>query len=183
MKEKIQKYLAGEREGFSLVELIIVIAIMAILIGVIALAVIPNIQKSRESKDLQLLDSIMSAANIAAANSQLEIGKTAEVKYAKTTGVLSYGANTPTSFQTAYENAIGTGKQKFGSAAAKDSGITCSVTIGNDGVATISVKADPAVTLKYTEKDDGTNTMEVSSSAGKSTSSTPAAGGGNGTGD
>ncbi|MEE3467429.1 MAG: type II secretion system protein [Eubacterium sp.] len=67
MKKKIQKYLAGEREGFSLVELIIVIAIMAILIGVIALAVLPNIQRSRESKDIQALDSIASAANAAVA--------------------------------------------------------------------------------------------------------------------
>lgn len=33
MRRKIQKYLSGEREGFSLIELIIVIAIMAILIG------------------------------------------------------------------------------------------------------------------------------------------------------
>ena len=35
MRRKIQKYLSGEREGFSLIELIIVIAIMAILIGVV----------------------------------------------------------------------------------------------------------------------------------------------------
>lgn len=37
MRRKIQKYLSGEREGFSLIELIIVIAIMAILIGVVAI--------------------------------------------------------------------------------------------------------------------------------------------------
>ncbi len=41
MRRKIQKYLSGEREGFSLIELIIVIAIMAILIGVVALVVLP----------------------------------------------------------------------------------------------------------------------------------------------
>ncbi len=61
MKKRIQKYLSGEREGFSLVELIIVIAIMAILIGVIALAVLPYLESSRESKDRQTLDSVYSA--------------------------------------------------------------------------------------------------------------------------
>lgn len=61
MKKKLQKYLSGEREGFSLVELIIVIAIMAILIGIIALAVLPYLERSRESKDKQTLDTVYGA--------------------------------------------------------------------------------------------------------------------------
>lgn len=61
MRNKIQKYLSGEREGFSLVELIIVIAIMAILIGIVALAVIPYLEKSRVSKDKQTIDTVYSA--------------------------------------------------------------------------------------------------------------------------
>lgn len=58
MRRKIQKYLSGEREGFSLIELIIVIAIMAILIGVVALAVIPYLEKSRVGKDQQTVDTV-----------------------------------------------------------------------------------------------------------------------------
>lgn len=61
MKKKLQKYLSGEREGFSLVELIIVIAIMAILIGIIALAVLPYLEKSRVGKDQQTIDTVYSA--------------------------------------------------------------------------------------------------------------------------
>lgn len=72
MKKKLQKYLSGDREGFSLIELIIVIAIMAVLIGVIALAVIPNINKSKESKDLATLDAICSALNSAVATTQAQ---------------------------------------------------------------------------------------------------------------
>lgn len=61
MKKKIQKYLSGEREGFSLIELIIVIAIMAILIGVVALVVLPYLESSRESTDRAALNEVATA--------------------------------------------------------------------------------------------------------------------------
>ena len=44
---------------------------MAILIGVVALAVLPNIGRSRESKDLQTLDNILASANVAIANQKV----------------------------------------------------------------------------------------------------------------
>ncbi|MBU5478534.1 type II secretion system GspH family protein [Eubacterium sp. MSJ-13] len=52
---------AGNK-GFSLVELIIVIAIMAILVGIVGTQVIPYINKSKESKDLQIINSFSTAA-------------------------------------------------------------------------------------------------------------------------
>lgn len=55
-------------KGFSLVELIVVIAIMAVLVGVLAPTLIGNIEKSRESKDLQNLDSIRQAVVTAMAD-------------------------------------------------------------------------------------------------------------------
>ena len=61
----------SNKEGFSLVEIIITIAIMAILVGVIALAVIPNLGRSHESKDLTKLDNIASSTNIAIANNKI----------------------------------------------------------------------------------------------------------------
>ena len=43
-------------KGFSMVELIIVIAIMAILVGIVGANIIPYLEKSKKSKDEQILN-------------------------------------------------------------------------------------------------------------------------------
>lgn len=65
MLEKLQKRLQEgkkDNKGFSLVELIIVIAIMAILIGIVGMNVIPQINNARRATDAQVLSAMVSEA-------------------------------------------------------------------------------------------------------------------------
>lgn len=59
--ENLKKKKANNK-GFSLVELIIVIAIMAILVGIVGTQVIPYLEKSRVAKDQQILSAWNTAA-------------------------------------------------------------------------------------------------------------------------
>lgn len=61
--------IAGGHRGFSLIELIIVIAIMAILAAVTAPVLIRYIDKARKADDVEAAGSILSAANAALGNS------------------------------------------------------------------------------------------------------------------
>ena len=84
-----------KNKGFSLVELIIVIAIMAILVGVMAPQLIKYIEKSKVSADTQSADSVHTA--IVTAMLDPEVAQDS-----------AYDANL-----TAIQGAIGEG-QKFG---------------------------------------------------------------------
>ena len=59
-------------KGFSLMELIIVVAIMAVLIGVLAPQYLKYVEKSRESADLQAIDTMVSAVEIYSATTVVD---------------------------------------------------------------------------------------------------------------
>lgn len=136
MKNKIQKYLSGEREGFSLVELIIVIAIMAILIGIIALAVIPYLEKSRVGKDQQTIDTVYSAFQATIAEKEIQTPLNFDLP-------LNTEA-APNSFEAKFLEAIGSGDKKGADICGK--------------LASKDAKASGKITCSF---DPGTNKIEV----------------------
>lgn len=70
-----------DNKGFSLVELIIVIAIMAILVGVVGTQVIPYIEKSRRAKDQQVLSAYCTDTVAAASSVAAQISPTANYEF------------------------------------------------------------------------------------------------------
>ncbi|MCI7418875.1 MAG: prepilin-type N-terminal cleavage/methylation domain-containing protein [Clostridium sp.] len=158
MRRKIQKYLSGEREGFSLIELIIVIAIMAILIGIVALAVIPYLEKSRVGKDQQTVDTVYSAFQATLADQK--ITKDATVTIPSSGAATGEGA-ADNAFLNAMAQALN----------AKDASEISSGTAGKlesadakDGKIICSYKKDSGTIEVYATQKDGTTKTSIVSS-------------------
>ncbi len=73
MKEKMEVRMKEKmnNKGFSLVELIIVIAIMAVLIAVLAPQFLKYVERSRFQKDLSAIGEVENAAKIAVSNEKI----------------------------------------------------------------------------------------------------------------
>ena len=89
-------------KGFSLVELIIVIAIMAVLIGVLAPQYLKYVEKSRVSADADQLDTLISAVEIYSADKGMVEGT---ITVAKDTGVITPSTTGTPSIKAALDDA------------------------------------------------------------------------------
>lgn len=121
-------------KGFSLIELIIAIAILIILTGMLAPQFMKYIEKSREAKDMQTLDSVYTAVQGALADETAyrnfvdETGsgkKFADLETGMSLETLLTGANKDEEFVVELKNVLGAnGKYTLGSKLANN-GIVC----------------------------------------------------------
>ena len=77
-----------KNQGFSLVELIVVIAIMAVLVGVLAPAYLRYVEKSRKSTDVSSISDILAAAEKVAIDPEYDL-KTGATFLLSGTGTLT----------------------------------------------------------------------------------------------
>ena len=78
-------------KGFSLVELIVVVAIMAVLVGVLAPAYLKYVENSRIQKDVSAIGEVVNAIEIAMADE--DVNKDTTTKEFTITGTLTFTAS------------------------------------------------------------------------------------------
>jgi prepilin-type N-terminal cleavage/methylation domain-containing protein len=128
-------------KGFSLVELIVVIAIMAVLMAVLAPSLLRYVENSRKQKDASAASEILNAVNIALSSETINTeavnaasgtpaSVSIEVKSSDSTNDFGCDAVSLSSLKTELQASIGT-SVKFNSKTYKDA--IYKITIADDG--------------------------------------------------
>ena len=143
----------NDNKGFSLVELIIVVAILAILVGLLAPQYIKYVEKSRKSADASNLSEMVRAIQIYAADAEVTLPADTYTITIKATGtsVKAVKNNNTAKAKTALnENAPDWAKTKLKSNK-WDNGETIETQKGNatSVSAEITVAQDGGTTVKY----------------------------------
>lgn len=136
MLEKLLKRIQEgkkDNKGFSLVELIIVIAIMAILIGIVGMNVIPQIENARKATDAQVLSAMVSEAMEAYTQVEHATGNFTITVTVGSNGAMSFTPAAGNALQSKFSELADVSKRVLKSTAGKGLGsvtITCDETDG-----------------------------------------------------
>ncbi len=146
---KKQKSLTNK--GFSLVELIIVIAIMAVLVGVLAPQFIKYVEQSRKSTDIQNAESIKTAVladiadgKITASGTNVQFGNLNATSFAGDGSMATAITTAPT-----VQGSIGGKKAKGFFVTYDASAGTCSVSVTDDAGTTSYVLTEATTADSY----------------------------------
>ena len=154
----------NDNKGFSLVELIIVVAIMAILVGLLAPQYLKYVEKSRKSADASNLDEMVRAIQIYAADAEVTLPAdtyTITINATSTSVKATNTANTRKAKVALNENAPDWAKTKLksnkwdnGKSEETQKGnvtsVSAEITVAQDGGTT--VKDTPASLADYINK-------------------------------
>ncbi len=86
MRNLFTRLKAKKNKGFTLVELIIVVAVIAVLASVLAPQYLRYVERTRESNDLQVATNIMRAATVAIADPNNDVAASADIVVTWVTG-------------------------------------------------------------------------------------------------
>ena len=130
-----------DNKGFTLVELVIVIAILAILVGILAPQYTKYVEKSRKSADASNLDEMVKAVQVYAADAENEIEKIEGA-------TITLGTGKPTIDKDNKNGDIKKALEEF--CPDYENMKLKSAKWGGDPTATINITDEGAVTVTYT---------------------------------